>query len=155
MPGYVTLVYTAKGSPSHLSQAFVLKGRRYATGEEVEVPAELAGLIVDCAPSGSVKVVTGEPVRAPRRNATAKEAARHMEAHREVFPTDPARALDSVPSLPPEVMDALAQKRGAVRFISDGNADSCLSDLAVFLKMQGRHQLARAAARRAEVLAQG
>ena len=152
MPGYVTLVYTAKGAPSHLAGAFVLKGRRYVTGEEVEVPPELAGLIIKSAIAGSVRVVSGQPINKAVQPTTAKAAAKQAAAHRRQFPVDPARALDDVPALPDDVMAALSQKRGGTAYIESGAADACLANVAVYLKMVGRHQLARAAARRAESL---
>lgn len=152
MSGYVTIVYTARGAPSHLSGAITLKGRRYATGEEVEVSPEAAGLLIDSAPKGSVSVVSGTPVHRAARPATAKAALAHREAHRKSFPADPGKALDSVPAIPSDVMEALGKKRGGKAFIESGAADACLADLALYLRLEGRHQLSRVAARRADAL---
>lgn len=61
--GYCIVVYDgSKVAPDHLKAGFSVHHKVFATGEEVEVPAIGAGLLLASAPAGSVKVLDGEPV---------------------------------------------------------------------------------------------
>lgn len=151
---YCTVVYDgSKAGAAHLAKAFTLKGREFATGAEVEVPATLAGLALKAAPAGSMKVIKGEPVDEPVVSGTVKGLAKKAAAMSLDLQADPAAALAAVPKLDKDTVAVLGKADAeVVAHIDSGKADAGLAIVAMVAKALGRETVAKAAARRAGAL---
>jgi len=147
---YCIVVYNGKDQPSHLKDAFRLKGTTFATGKEQEVTADLAAKLLRSAPKDSVKVIKGEPKESPVLSGTAKEAARRIKEHREMFPVDPAKSLEGIPVLSAKALGILQQKdqEKALASIAAGELDEDLATAAFTAHLLRKPELAAALARR-------
>lgn len=150
---YCTVVYDGKHAPEHLAKRFLLKGVEFATGEQVDVPATMAGLLLKSAPQGTVSVVAGEPEEPDLRTSAMKAEARRRAEHLAQFPADPAKLLADLATLPAEVRKALGGKEdAAIAFLDAGSADAILGNVALWARLSGLDPVAKAALRRREAL---
>jgi hypothetical protein len=134
--------------------AFRLKGVEFPPGKEVRVPADIAGMMKRPAtlpPGGTVRIVSGEPVDAARISGALKAQIRADADRRELYPSDPARALDGLPVLS-EAGRKLLGAKDAAEQVKAGKADAELTTLAFAAKMTGAEAVATACCERVEAL---
>lgn len=152
--GLCTVVYDGNGQTESIRGSFRMKGHAFVSGEEKEVSAEIAGLLLRAAPEGSVKVVKGTPadvVVLPRvaKNA-AKTAAKVAAEHAARFPSEPAEAVASISPIPADVLKGISVKdEEALAFIDAGKADKALPLVALWARLGRRESVAKAAVARA------
>jgi len=152
-PAYCVVQYDGRKAPRHLQSGFRMKGRTFAHGEEVEVPAEFASQALKGAPSGCLKLIRGTPVEKVRQPATAKAAAKSLRENAKLFAHDPAAALSDVPKLSEAATKAIGHGgKAAADRIDDGKADGELGLVAIVATAMGYDLVAAAAARRAVAL---
>ena len=147
VPTFCVVVYDGPGT-------FRLKGQEFLPGKEVRVPADIAGMMQRPAtlpPGGKVRVVSGEPIDAPRLQSGVKAQLRAEADRRELFPVDPARALVGLPVLSEAGRKLLAAKDAAEQ-VKAGKADAEITALAFVAKMTGVDAVAAACVERAEEL---
>lgn len=150
---FCTVIYDGSKQPdAHLAKGYVMKGQTLKTGERTRVDARLAGALQKHCPEGTITIVEGAPIAwTPPVPASAKAISRAMAEHREVFPVDPARALDGVGSLSKEVAELLrGPEPKAILHVRTGKADEVLHLVAVVAKLLGLDKLVEAALERHE-----
>lgn len=147
----VTLSYDGSGMPSHLARVMDFGGVvRLEHGKTVEVDDVLAGQIVASWGEGAaypcVKVVSGTPIAYSAVSASTRDRIRRDSERIAEFSLDPARALLGLQPL------ADAAKKATADDIKAGKVDAHLGALAVWAQLDGRADIAKAAARRGEAL---
>jgi len=147
----VSLRYDGAGMPDHLRKGMDFDGAvQLKHGETVEVNPDMAGRILASWGTGAqhvcVALVSGEPTPYAPLSATVRDHLRKDADRAANFNLDPARAIVGLPPLSAETKKATAAE------IEAGKHDAVLGPLAVWASYDGRDGVAKAAARRGEVL---
>jgi hypothetical protein len=147
----VTLSYDGSGMPSHLRGGMDFDGAtKLEHGKTVEVDDVIAGRIVASWGEGTaypcVRVVSGTPTPYSAISASSRDRIRRDADRIAEFGLDPARALVGLQPVP---VDA---KRATAADIAAGKQDAHLGALAVWAALDGKPDIAKAAARRGEAL---
>lgn len=146
MSSYVTL--RLDGGPEKVWRC---KGVDFATGAEVEVPADVAGLVLAAAGPRKMTVVKGEPAEIDRRPEGVKAQAKAAAELRSKYAADVDHGglFAEVKPLSAGAMAALkAADKDALAAVEAGKADDDRVGLAMAARLLGRAELAKAALRR-------
>jgi len=148
----VTLQYNgrAKGVNKIQAKGIRCKGVFLPHGKPVKgIDPRIAGALLNTAPEGAITVLDGTPDTSKPIPATAKAVMAKEAGFKRLFPVDPARALDSVESIPAKVL----KLGGDLKAVKAGKVDSHLAPLALLAKLTGELDVAEACAQRADVVA--
>lgn len=103
--GWVTVEYDGAAGAKAGVPVFRTKGLEFAPGKRVQLAPEAARLVVDSAPSGAMKVVSGKPADKVTTVSPADAAARRTVAGRagvaELFRGAQAAPVEPAPPVKP------------------------------------------------------
>lgn len=147
MPEYCTVTYRPdKTVPKHLASVLRVKGLVLPAKKKLEVSAAQAGMLLACAPKGSLHILDGEPTPYVPKTRSAKAAARRVLDAEAVFGRDPAAALEAIPQLTAKTRAALAGG-DPERYLHTVEVDE-LAAIAIYCRLSARDDLANFCARR-------
>ena len=147
---YCTVRYNGTDQPDHLKKLFRIKTFVLKHGEDVEIPAHIAGMALRELGEKSLTIVSGTPDMSPPVPSSIKEIQRRLARHQEDFPVDPAAALAAIPSLTKEGAALVQGKAETALKAAPAYAGEDRNLAAIAAKMLGKEELAKVLARPVE-----